>query len=116
MKLTVGQKVWFQPSDKRSYHAPAYWTVKSVGRKWVNLAAEYGREYRVQVGNVWVDAGVGSSPGSIWESREAYELAVERDHAWRKLRAAVGDIYSSAPDHLTTDRITEIIAEIEGKQ
>ena len=116
MKLTVGQKVWFQPSQTRSHHTPAYWTVVSVGRKWATLATEYHREYRLQIGQVWVDAGGYQSPGRIWESREAYESAVERDHAWRKLRSIVGDAYSREAAHLTTDRINEIIAEIEGKQ
>ena len=115
MKLTVGQKVWFQPWEKRHYRKACELTVTKVGRKWVTFSDGKNWEPRAEVGSLSIDGCGHSSPGRIWEDCAAYNSDLVREQSYNKLRQLVTS-KAFCPSHLTTWRITEIIAEIEGKQ
>mgnify|MGYP003619280468 CR=1 FL=1 len=78
--IAVGQKLWFVPREMRSPLAPGYWTVESVGRRWIYFQ---DKRYRADKDN---------SPGQGHVSREAFEAERERMRAWHYLRVRLSDM------------------------
>ena len=106
-KFEVGQVVFVVRNDNRrsTYNA----TVTKVGRKWVYI----NEHQRFDPQTKLIDGGNYQSPGRVYLSRDEYDETVTRANAWRDLRSEVQYLYS-APNHLTTERIQAILAEIKG--
>lgn len=94
--MTVGQKLYFVPRDRR-VGSPRTVEVIHIGRKWATLNGEnatnngsftwtFGRCDKV---TGIVDGKGYSSPGTCWVSREAYESDNLRLAAWEWLRASL---------------------------
>lgn len=83
-KYTAGQVVWLVLSRRCGGGCPA--TILKIARKWATL--DYGG-YRFDVATGCVDGGRYSSPGSVYESREAHELETLADNRWRELASYV---------------------------
>lgn len=103
-KLTVGQKLWYVPSDSRYVRQACDVTVEKVGRKWANIS--HGR--RIDLDDWCVDGGGYASPGRCYASKEAWKAERERRKAWDDLRTGFG--YQSVPDHITTAAIRQAAA------
>ena len=112
-ELAAGQCLWFVPNGRHS--SPAYVTVEKIGRKW----AQISNGYRIGVETWMADGGQYMSPGSCWESEEAWKSEAERRNAWAQFRDVVDRSYS-APDSLTRQQIEELTrlltADKEGGQ
>lgn len=102
MNYTVGQKLWYVPTDHR-WGRQAEVTVTRVGRKWVEL--DSGR--RVEIGKTHVDGGNYSSPGSLYESKEVYEASEALKEAWWELKRKMDNIRAT-PSHMTLEKISQI--------
>ena len=87
--IAVGQKLWFVPREMRSPLAPGYWTVESVGRRWISFQ---DKRYRADKDTLIVDGGDYNSPGQCHVSREAFEAERERMRAWHYLRVRMSDM------------------------
>jgi hypothetical protein len=88
--LTVGQRLWYVPSDKRMA-SPFYITVLKVGRTW----ADCGNGRRINIETLRADGGSYSSPGTAWLSKEAYDADVALDACWRRFQCLAQANYSA---------------------
>lgn len=103
-KLTVGQKLWYVPSDSRYAGQACEVTVERIGRKWANIS----HGYRIDLADWWVDGGQHSSPGRCYASKEAWDDEGHRQKAWRAVREGFG--YRGAPPGITIDAIYQAAA------
>jgi hypothetical protein len=87
MNLTVGQKLWYVPSERRD--KPFEVTVENVGRKW----AKIGYRLRVDKETLWADGGEYSSPGRCYLSEEDYLRELDFNATWTRFRMKVGNMY-----------------------
>lgn len=105
MSLQVGQRLYYVPSQGRI--TPSFVTVAKVGRKWATL--DSGR--RINLETLRADGGGYSSPGSCWESKQAYEAEVALRDAWSGFKRRMDREYTK-PAHLTLADIEEISKRI----
>lgn len=82
--LTVGQELWYVPSDARQHSQAQAVRVTKVGRKWADLEPPYLG--RVNIETLWLDGGGYASPGRCWLSVDEYEATVARERLWRDFR------------------------------
>lgn len=72
-------------------------TVTKVGRKWASITKEWnGRPYdagRFNKETGLLDGGGYSSPGRVYDDREAYDRQVRVEALWREFNRAVRDQY-----------------------
>lgn len=108
-QLTVGQKLWFVPSQR--YKPAGEITVTKVGRKWAET--EGHRCKRIDMETMREDSDV--APGRAYLSREDYNSKVEISKGIRALRNII-DRWGSS-DSLTLDDIREVtrILKIEDR-
>ena len=100
MKLEVGQKLWYVPSENNGRSREII--IESVGRKWVK-ARFIGK---IDINTLQVDGGKYSSPGKCYLSKEEYESYVNLCSAWRDL---VTDLpLYSLPKGMTQEKIDAI--------
>jgi hypothetical protein len=104
--LTVGQQLWFVPSQRRCGSAE-YVTVEKIGRKWATIS----NGYRIDLETLTADGGQYMSPGACWTTKEEWEAATERHQAWFNFRAAAGVQYQP-PDGFTTEEINVLLARL----
>lgn len=83
-KLTVGQKLWFVPREKRTLGDSREVTVTRVGRSWAD--ADGIRGYRIGIADLIVDEPKYGGIGQCYVSREAYEIEHARDVVWDALQ------------------------------
>lgn len=83
LHLEEGQEVWFQALA--TYLCSEKVHVTSVGRLWAVL----GNGFRCNRYTGVVDGGKYISPGTVYESREAYEKERELYDTWKRFRASV---------------------------
>ena len=96
--LTVGQKLWCVPSQRRG--SPHEVTVEKVGRKWANI----GYRDRIDIETLRIDGGEYSSPGTCYVSKQAYEDEIKLGQAWEAFRRSID---YSTPKGITIERIQE---------
>jgi hypothetical protein len=87
-KFTVGQKLWFVPSDTRWNKAYEV-EIKTIGRKWLTLK----NDRRVDKETLRVDGGNYSSLGRCYLSQEEYEKETALIDAWRELEKRISKQY-----------------------
>lgn len=109
MEYTVGQKLWFAPTQKW-LGKPREVTIEKVGRKWLTLS----NAYRVSVDDLTIDGGNASSPGRCYLSEQEHRDAVELDEAWRKFGHKVFNRYV-VPDGVTVEMIKQIRVMLFGE-
>lgn len=102
-KLTVGQKLWYVPREKRNVWQAREVTVEKIGRKWASIS--HGR--RIDLEDWRVDGGQYSSPGRCYSSKEAWDAERARNMIWRTLR---DNIDHTPPEGITTDAIRQAAA------
>lgn len=97
-ELTIGQMVYYVPSDSRS--KPYWLRINKIGRKWVTLQYNY-RMDRV----TWEMDGRGySSPGMCYRSKEEREMIVMRNQRWGVIREHINRSFH-APDWIDLDAV-----------
>lgn len=109
--FTVGQELWFEPSERRRREQPddkgCYLVrVVKVGRRWVKLSR--GGD-RMDVNTMEVDGGAYQSPGRCWPSKKAWQAEEARQDAWRELRDHVARQWRP-PEWLPTEDIVRALA------
>ena len=87
MKLTVGQKLWFVPSDRRGNHSEV--TVEKIGRKWATLDCRY----RIDLVSLRADGGEYSSPGACYLNEQVYLEERMLLSAWNAFKRRIEHIY-----------------------
>lgn len=104
--------MWYVDSNVRDSGRPL--TVVSVGKRWAALARDsHSRPYmRVDIATDMVDGGKYSSPGKVWESREAYENHASKIQQWDELRKLCSQ---RVPDHLSLNDLQDIASKICGR-
>lgn len=97
--LTVGQKLWCVPSQRRG--SPHEVTVEKVGRKWAYI----GYSDRIDVETLVMDGGQYSSPGTCYVSQKAYKDEIKLIQIWNAFRRLVD--HHHIPKGITVERIQE---------
>lgn len=97
MKLEVGQKLWYVPSDSRQNQTEV--TIQSIGRKWAKVCYVG----RIDINTLEVDGGKFSSPGKCYISQEEYDNYVLIRSAWAELARKI-PMYS-LPEGMTQEKI-----------
>lgn len=100
---TVGQKLWFVPSDLRS-GKPHEIAITRIGRKWLQTDCE---QYRLDIVTLRADGGNYSPPGRAYLSREDYESSLALYHAWVEFHDKVSERRWRTPTGVTIERIRE---------
>jgi hypothetical protein len=110
MEYKVGQTLWFQRTlNVRDSGSGEYVVVTKVGRKWVDLAkAAWPAQsyYKVVQGTTQVDGGAYSSPGRLWETKEACNAYVQVAAEWQALTVALSGTYAP-PQGVTLEALTQ---------
>lgn len=90
-------------------------SVSKVGRKWLTLQCENGREWgRCDRKDLRPDTGDYSARHTIYRSEGEFREITSRNSAWKKLREIIRSTYS-APDHLDPDDIERMCNLITAK-
>ena len=110
MEYTVGQKLWFAPTQKW-LGKPREVTIEKVGRKWLTLS----NTYRVSVDDLTIDGGNASSPGRCYLSEEEHHNAIELAEAWRELGHKVFNRYV-VPKGVTVETIERVKVMLFGEE
>lgn len=103
--MTVGQYLWFVPSDKRNEDQACAVTVTHVGRKWASIS----NHERIEIDTLIADPGRYVSAGRCWLSQQDWEAEKNRRRAWDELRDFIGRRYG-APEHLSEGAIRHAMA------
>jgi hypothetical protein len=109
MEYKVGQKLYVEYMHR--YHSADNWlVVAKVGRKWVSLVYESSRPgetcHRVALDSTYLDGGNYSSPGRLWESKEAAQAHHALVKEWNLLKRNLE--YSSVPEGVTLETIAQV--------
>lgn len=83
MGLKVGDELYFEPSERRSYLSAKMVTVTSVGRKWAGIS----NGLRIDKYTLHADPGKYNSPGRCYVDREARLAEVASINAWQRMRS-----------------------------
>lgn len=101
---TVGQKLWFVPSETR--RIPREVEIKSIGRIYLyTLCGE-----KIDVNTLVADglvAGRISSVGTAYLSKEDWQSEVALGDVWHEFRTKI-EKTRRPPDGVTVDKITEV--------
>ena len=103
--IAVGQKLWFVPREMRSPLAPGYWTVESVGRRWIYFQ---DKRYRADKDTLIVDGG-----DYNWERLARSEIAMAQSDGSLALYEQQGITlvdYSTAEDEFVSTICRELAA------
>jgi hypothetical protein len=102
--ISAGQKLWFAPYKPRE--AAREITIISVGLKWATLSGGLGR---LEIATMRMEAtGYGYvRAGDVYLSEADYLQEMERQKAWRKLRAEINGRDPAATSDVQTHHITE---------
>lgn len=107
-KYVVGQKLVFVRWDRFRVEEPQLIdvTVTKIGRRWITLS----NRMRFDAETRWVDSeGIGTSPGRVYDSREAYAEAKDLGDQWDRLMKRFDRIrYGGWPPHVTRDDMQTI--------
>ena len=99
----MGDTLWFVYNKKRQGN-PREIVVSKVGRKWIYF--DNGRS-RFDLETKRVDAGVYSSPATIYESKEVYDKEVSLRLLWQKFYLEVAGRYRAPIKGITEDAINQ---------
>lgn len=108
MTLTVGQQLYYVPSQRRA--EPGFVTVTKVGRKW----AEIGPNRRVNMETMALDGGGYSSPGTCYLSKEEHDAEVELRDTWARFRELMDGCYG-VPDGIRPSQIENAARALFGR-
>jgi hypothetical protein len=98
--LTVGQSLWWVPSDRRDFRQARAATVEKIGRKWATLS----NGHRIGLSD-WIADGAGySPPGKAWASEQSWRDQVELRAFWADTFRRLS--YSGSPE--TTEQVQAI--------
>jgi hypothetical protein len=100
MTLSVGQKLWYVPYERRG--KPCEVVVKTIGRKWAGIDSGLDR---VDMKTLIVDGAGYSSPGRCYLSRAEWEADVALEVAWGALWRDVHAASYRCPDGVTVENI-----------
>jgi len=105
----VGQTLWWVNNEWLNQDRPFLDNGKEVivektGSKWIYLS---NRE-RIDIESLQADGGKYSSPGRCYVDRQQYISEMERREKWKEFYRLVDHMYT-VPDHLSTDKISEMI-------
>lgn len=89
-ELTVGQELWYVPTDKR-WGKPHYVKVEKIGRKWATLEGNQGR---IDVNTLFKDGAGYLSAGRCYASKEDYEIEHAADVLWSRFRDRLSRMYN----------------------
>jgi len=108
MNYKVGQKRYFESIIGRQRSDDHYLIVTHVGRKWVSLSFALGEKtlYKVTIDSVHLDGGDYTSPGRLWESKEACQAFHKIKMEWASLKRDIE--YRSVPEGLTPEVIEQV--------
>ena len=95
-KFTVGQTLWFVPSDLR-WNQPYEVKIEIVGRKWMTLS----NSRRIDIDTMRCEGF-----GMCYLSKEAYEEDIALGEAWQKFKRRV-DLTWNAPKGATIEAIRQ---------
>lgn len=101
--LSVGQRLWYVPSQHR-WQSASYVTVKKGGRKWAELERGFSR---IALDSLYADGGQYSSPGRCYLSKEEHDQEVERQTAWSSLKRRL-DAQYRCPDGVDSEDIRKV--------
>lgn len=107
--FSVGQELFFAPSDHRHGGGLRPVKIEKIGREWVTAS----NGHRFKPPSMLADAGQYQSWGAFWTSKDAYAAHNARTDAWSAFRKAMDTKYN-APGHLTTEQITAMTAMVRG--
>lgn len=113
MTLSIGDKLYFVGNGNNSTRE--YVTVSKIGRKWITLANQRGRdEYRIGIHDLdgkdscYADyPGNSNYGGQVYRTKEDYQIESERERLWDLVRSAAYCAYR-VPDHLTIGDLREV--------
>lgn len=102
MKYEEGQTIyveWKNYCRVRENLEPSPIKVLKIGRQWVHLE----RGYRVNKNSIYIDGAGYSSPGTIYESIEAWKETLALSEAWRDFSSMVDKF--NPPEGMTVEKI-----------
>lgn len=106
MKLEVGQKLWYVPSENNGRSREII--IESVGRKWVK-ARFIGK---IDINTLQVDGGQYISSGKCYLSKEEYDNYVLLQSSWEELARKIP--LRNLPKGMTLEKIDMVSRLIFG--
>jgi hypothetical protein len=108
INYTIGQRLYMSSSDNRG--SGRWLIVKSIRRKWVELAREGSSsciDYRVEKDSVRIDGGEYMSPGILYLDEQAYLDEQRLQDKWSTFRRSIECQYQ-IPEGLLVDGATKM--------
>lgn len=91
--FTIGQELWWVPTNGRGRSEPSSVTVTKLGRRWIGLS----NGHKFDIDTMRADGGQYSSPGRCYLSQAEHEREMALEFAWAELRAAIENHYRPPP-------------------
>lgn len=94
-KFTVGQKLWFVPSDERYHRQSREMEIVRIGRKWVYVGdGPYPHRFERDDPDMIAKADGYVSPGRFYLSKANWLTEMQRDRVWQVFYEAVSCAYN----------------------
>ena len=101
-------KLWYVPSH-RSSETAEYVVVTKIGRKWATVGEGWAA-MRISLDTWTADGGQYLSPGSCYESLQAYEDERRLCDRWREVRSYIEHSYR-VPEGFTMETVEALAAQ-----
>lgn len=109
--LTIGQKLYYVPSNRFRHTNPHEVTVTATGRKWVTIEIDSVTKRTMRFEStdtrMYLDGGQHSSLGRCYLSKEDYETEQAINARWRSFAKWIECHRGDAPHGVTIERIEQ---------